>query len=126
MPATVRVGDAVGMSAAAGRRRQRVLPRLRHETHGFARHCSNDQLRGTIVADRRPSGLDPTGYGGVGGGSPALHQLDQVVFSEDTIAVAYQMDQEVKHLRLQPNRHAIAMQFPTLLVEYVAAKMKSR
>lgn len=123
--AVVRVGDGIGMSAAADRRRRRVLPHLRQETHGFAYHCSNEQLRRTIVADRPPSGLDPTEYGGVGGGSPALHQLDWVVLADGTIAVAYQMDQEVEHLRLQPDRHAIAMQFPPLLVEYVAAKMKS-
>jgi hypothetical protein len=75
-----------------------------------------------VVADRISGGVDAAVERRIGHDPAAPHQGDEIVSTDDVIAVFQQVDEQIKHLRLHRNQLAVATQLATIGVEDMIIK----
>src|SRR6266700_6844260 len=95
-----------------------------NEAKALSRNCPNQLLLPAAIADSRSRGVDAAGECRIGNGSAAPDQSDQILFTDDTVAVLHQMDQQVENLRLHRYRRAAAEQLATLGIKCLIVKDK--
>src|SRR6266849_5606009 len=90
--------------------------------------CSRSPLMllkgSTAIADSRSRRVDAAGECRIGNGSAAPDQSDQILFTDDTVAVLHQMDQQVEDLRLHRYRRPVTKQLATLGIKRLIGKGK--
>jgi len=88
----------------------------------FAGDCSDEALFLAAVADRLADRIDMTGRSRFRDKASAPHCVQQVVFSDDALAILHQIDQQVEDLGPDRNRLGSPGQLPSVGVEHVASE----
>ena len=86
----------------------------------------DDALRGSVVADCPPRGLDAAGQCGLADEPVTPHLVEQLDLGDHAVAVAEQMDEYVEDLRLDSHRSAVATQLTPLGIELAAVEGETR
>ena len=94
------------------------------EAKTLARDGADHGLVLAAVADRRSRGVDAAGQRRFRDDAAVPDALDQIVLGDDAVAVLYQVDQQIEHLRLDGDRLTATGQFTQAGVEDVVGKLE--
>jgi len=94
-----------------------VFTDLTNESYALAREGPDQPLIIATVADRSACGVDPRGQGRVRNDASMPYLGKQVVPADDAFAVADQVLQKIKNLRLNGRQSGAAAQLAAVCVE---------
>ena len=121
---------AIRVSAAIDRRRRPdrfagAFLNCANEAKAAAVDRLDQRLPVAIVADRLPRGVDPAAQRGLRHDPSVPDGVQQLVLAHDTVAVAYQVHQQVVHLRLHMNDLTGTPQLLTTQVDLMVTEDKT-
>ena len=97
---------------------------LADEAKALSRDGADHRLILAAVADRFSRGVDAARQRRVGDDAAVPDGLDQVILGDDAVTVLDQVNQEIKHLRLDRDGLAAAGQFAQGSVKHMVGKVK--
>jgi hypothetical protein len=92
------------------------------EAEALARDGADQLLDLAAVADRLSRGVDAAGQGRLRHDPAAPHRTDEIVLTDDAVAVLHQIDQQVEHLRLDGNQLRTAARLAPVGVKRMVGK----
>ena len=82
-----------------------------YKPEATALQCPNVKLICSVIAEHSPGAIDATGERSFRDGPAIPDRVDQLIFADNPIMVAHQMNNEIEDLRLDVDGCALTSQF---------------
>jgi hypothetical protein len=102
-----------------------LLCHVGDKAHAFARDSADHSLSRAAVANRLACRVEAGGHGGFGDGPATPDAHDQIVLTDDTVAVVDEVNEEVEDLRFERDWLAVPAQLAALDIQHAIGKRKS-
>ena len=80
--------------------------------------CPNKKLICSVIAKYTPRAIDAAGERGFRDDPAIPDRVDQLILAHNPITVAHQVDDDIEHLRLDVDGHALASEFLLIKVDF--------